>query len=57
MTMAEFRLTAEDLKSQPNSDMSNYSPAGKLQGKVALITGGDSASRSLKKINCKPLLK
>ena len=57
MTMAEFRLTAEDLKSQPNSDMSNYSPAGKLQGKVALITGGDSASRSLKKINCKPLQK
>ena len=57
MTIAEFRPTAEDLNPQPNSDMSNYSPAGKLQGKLALITGGDSASRSLKKINCKPLQK
>lgn len=26
----------------PDSDLSNYSLAGKLHGKVALITGGDS---------------
>jgi NAD(P)-dependent dehydrogenase (short-subunit alcohol dehydrogenase family) len=52
----EFRPTAEqipaqtlpypasqaDMVPQPDSDLSNYKPAGKLQGKVALITGGDS---------------
>ena len=52
----EFRPTAEaipaqtlaypasqaDMDPQPDSDLSNYSPAGKLLGKVALITGGDS---------------
>jgi NAD(P)-dependent dehydrogenase (short-subunit alcohol dehydrogenase family) len=52
----EFRPTAEqipaqtlpypasqaDMVTQPDSDLSNYKPAGKLQGKVALITGGDS---------------
>jgi hypothetical protein len=52
----EFRPTAEeipaqilaypasqaDMNPQPDSDLSNYNPAGKLQGKVALITGGDS---------------
>ena len=27
---------------QPDSDLSNYPPAGKLEGRVALITGGDS---------------
>jgi NADP-dependent 3-hydroxy acid dehydrogenase YdfG len=27
---------------RPDSDLSNYKAAGKLQGKVALITGGDS---------------
>jgi NAD(P)-dependent dehydrogenase (short-subunit alcohol dehydrogenase family) len=27
---------------QPDSDLSTYKPAGKLKGKVALITGGDS---------------
>ena len=27
---------------QPDSDLSNYKPADKLKGKVALITGGDS---------------
>ncbi len=27
---------------QPDSDLSNYRPADKLKGKVALITGGDS---------------
>jgi NAD(P)-dependent dehydrogenase (short-subunit alcohol dehydrogenase family) len=31
-----------DMKQQPDSDLSNYKPAGKLEGKVALITGGDS---------------
>jgi NAD(P)-dependent dehydrogenase (short-subunit alcohol dehydrogenase family) len=27
---------------QPDSDLSNYKAAGKLEGKVALVTGGDS---------------
>ncbi len=31
-----------DMKPQPDSDLSNYRAAGKLRGKVALITGGDS---------------
>ena len=31
-----------DMRPQPDSDLSNYSPAGKLAGKTALITGGDS---------------
>ncbi len=31
-----------DMKRQPDSDLSNYSPAGKLTGKRALITGADS---------------
>lgn len=53
---AEFRPTADlipaqtlpdpasqaDMMPQPDSDMSNYRPAAKLQRKVALITGGDS---------------
>jgi NAD(P)-dependent dehydrogenase (short-subunit alcohol dehydrogenase family) len=30
------------MKEQPDWDMSSYRPAGKLTGKVALITGGDS---------------
>ncbi|MGI4863528.1 MAG: SDR family oxidoreductase [Janthinobacterium lividum] len=30
------------MKEQPDWDMSSYKPAGKLIGKVALITGGDS---------------
>ena len=30
------------MRVQPDSDLSGYRPAGKLQGKVALITGGDS---------------
>jgi NAD(P)-dependent dehydrogenase (short-subunit alcohol dehydrogenase family) len=52
----EFRPTAEQIPAQtqpypasqekmtpqPDSDLSNYKPAGKLKGKVALITGGDS---------------
>jgi NAD(P)-dependent dehydrogenase (short-subunit alcohol dehydrogenase family) len=31
-----------DMLQQPDSDLSRYSPAGKLAGKVALITGADS---------------
>ncbi len=31
-----------DMKMQPDSDLSNYNPAGKLKGKTALITGADS---------------
>lgn len=31
-----------DMRPQPDSDLSNYKPAGKLRGKVALITGADS---------------
>ncbi|RYE36824.1 MAG: SDR family oxidoreductase [Sphingobacteriaceae bacterium] len=31
-----------DMKMQPDSDLSNYYPAEKLKGKVALITGADS---------------
>ena len=31
-----------DMVPAPDSDLSNYRPAGKLRGKVALITGGDS---------------
>lgn len=31
-----------DMKRQPDSDLSNYRPAAKLEGKVALITGADS---------------
>ena len=52
----EFRPKASEIKGQklpyparqsdmnppPDSDLSNYKPAGKLTGKVALITGGDS---------------
>ena len=30
------------MQRQPDSDLSNYHPAGKLKGKVALITGADS---------------
>lgn len=31
-----------DMKLKPDSDLSNYLPAGKLKNKIALITGGDS---------------
>ena len=37
-----YPTSQEDMKSQPDSDLSNYKAAGKLTGKVALITGGDS---------------
>jgi NAD(P)-dependent dehydrogenase (short-subunit alcohol dehydrogenase family) len=56
MTSAEFRPKSKeiegvklpypakqsDMKQQPDSDLSNYKPAAKLEGKVALITGADS---------------
>ena len=56
MNQKEFRPTASEIKEQkipypaaqsamlqqPDSDMSNYSAAGKLKNKVAIITGGDS---------------
>ena len=52
----EFRPDAEDFRGQqlpypakqsdmdpqPDSDLSNYRPAAKLEGKIALITGADS---------------
>lgn len=31
-----------EMNQQPDSDLSNYKPAGKLKEKVALITGADS---------------
>lgn len=31
-----------DMRPQPDSDLSNYKPADKLKGKVAIITGADS---------------
>jgi NAD(P)-dependent dehydrogenase (short-subunit alcohol dehydrogenase family) len=37
-----YPASQEDMVPQPDSDLSNYRPAGKLKGKVALITGGDS---------------
>ena len=56
MTTTEFRPKAKeikgqklpypakqsDMRQQPDSDLSNYRPAGKLEDKVALITGADS---------------
>jgi NAD(P)-dependent dehydrogenase (short-subunit alcohol dehydrogenase family) len=56
MSQTESRPTAEELKSEvqefpaiqakmtpePDSDLSNYKAAGKLTGKVAIVTGGDS---------------
>ncbi len=37
-----FPAKQSDMNQQPDSDLSNYRPAGKLEGKVALITGADS---------------
>ena len=31
-----------ELKPRPKYEAPNYRPAGKLEGKVALVTGGDS---------------
>jgi NAD(P)-dependent dehydrogenase (short-subunit alcohol dehydrogenase family) len=37
-----YPASQEDMNQAPDSDLSNYKPAGKLTDKVALITGGDS---------------
>ncbi|MBG8556426.1 SDR family oxidoreductase [Hymenobacter guriensis] len=37
-----YPTSEEAMKEQPDWDMSSYQPSGKLKGKVALITGGDS---------------
>ncbi|MEM8808992.1 MAG: SDR family oxidoreductase [Cyanobacteria bacterium P01_G01_bin.38] len=38
----EYPASQLDMNIQPDSDLSNYSPADKLLDKVAIITGGDS---------------
>ncbi|MEO0375736.1 MAG: SDR family oxidoreductase [Cyanobacteria bacterium P01_A01_bin.17] len=38
----KYPASQADMALQPDSDLSNYRPADKLKGKVALITGGDS---------------
>ncbi|MGB3542204.1 SDR family oxidoreductase [Rubrivirga sp.] len=38
----DYPASQDQLDPAPDSDLSNYKPAGKLEGKVALITGGDS---------------
>ncbi|MEM7553077.1 MAG: SDR family oxidoreductase [Cyanobacteria bacterium P01_A01_bin.84] len=38
----EYPGKQSDMTPQPDSDLSNYRPANKLEGRVALITGGDS---------------
>jgi hypothetical protein len=38
----EYPASQREMNPQPDTDLSNYQPAGKLIGKVALITGGDS---------------
>jgi NAD(P)-dependent dehydrogenase (short-subunit alcohol dehydrogenase family) len=38
----EYPAKQSDMVPAPDSDLSNYQPANKLKGKVALITGGDS---------------
>ena len=37
-----YPASQEDMDRQPDSDLSNYKPAEKLSGKVAIITGADS---------------
>lgn len=37
-----YPASQEDMELAPDSDLSNYKAAGKLTGKVAIITGGDS---------------
>ena len=37
-----YPASQADLDPPPDSDLSNYSPADKLRGQVALVTGGDS---------------
>ena len=38
----DYPASQREMTPQPDSDLSNYSPANKLLGKVAIITGGDS---------------
>jgi NAD(P)-dependent dehydrogenase (short-subunit alcohol dehydrogenase family) len=38
----DYPASQRDMNPQPDTDLSNYQPAGKLTDKVALITGGDS---------------
>ncbi len=38
----EYSASQADMTPQPDSDLSNYKPAGKLTGRVAFITGADS---------------
>ena len=38
----DYPASQADMDPQPDSDLSNYRPADKLKGQVALITGGDS---------------
>ena len=38
----DYPASQDQLEPAPDSDLSNYRPADKLRGKVALITGGDS---------------
>ena len=38
----EYPASQDQLDPPPDSDLSNYRPADKLKGRVALITGGDS---------------
>ncbi|MBM0745364.1 MAG: short-chain dehydrogenase [Leptolyngbya sp.] len=37
-----YPASQADMALQPDTDLSSYLPAGKLSGKVALVTGGDS---------------
>ena len=37
-----FPASQDDLTPAPDSDLSNYRPAGKLQDRVAIVTGADS---------------
>ncbi len=38
----DYPASQSDMAIAPDSDLSNYKAAGKLKGKVAIITGGDS---------------
>lgn len=38
----DYPASQRDMDPQPDTDLSNYQPTGKLEGKVAIITGGDS---------------
>ncbi|BAU64400.1 putative oxidoreductase [Stanieria sp. NIES-3757] len=38
----DYPASQREITPQPDSDLSDYSPANKLLGKVAIIPGGDS---------------